>query len=184
MENLKEIQAIQTNRNITYLEARKLIVPQLSQTYAQAAKPSTVTTTTQTDENNTKIVCPPLKLLQPLRSVPKPITSSSVPAVTKPSTTTKTQLLPFTSSVTNTSPSKSKPYIPLIDTAPTTSNNFSTSAFYSSYKALSSSDVSMFTPLPSETCPAVETETSITNTILSTSQDAKKKKKKNFKSRK
>ncbi|GFU50678.1 hypothetical protein TNCV_240661 [Trichonephila clavipes] len=31
----------------------------------------------------------------------------------------------------------------------------------------------MFTPLPAETCPAVETETSITDTILFTSQGAK-----------
>ncbi|GFV26616.1 hypothetical protein TNCV_1619611 [Trichonephila clavipes] len=86
----------------------------------------------------------------------------------------KTQPLPFTSSVTVTSPSKSKPSIPLIDTAPTTSNIFSTpAAFSSSYKALSSSDESTFTPLPAETCPVVETETSITNTIPSTSQDAK-----------
>ncbi|GFW62975.1 uncharacterized protein TNCV_4453231 [Trichonephila clavipes] len=53
----KEIQSIKTKRNIMYVEARKLIVPQLCQTYAQAAKPSTVTTTTQTDENITKIVC-------------------------------------------------------------------------------------------------------------------------------
>ncbi|GFX56097.1 hypothetical protein TNCV_1954171 [Trichonephila clavipes] len=73
-----------------------------------------------------------------------------------------------------TSPSKSKPSIPLIDTAPTTSNIFSIpAAFSSSYKALSSSDESTFTPLPAETCPVVETETSITNTIPSTSQDAK-----------
>ncbi|GFV34896.1 uncharacterized protein TNCV_1451981 [Trichonephila clavipes] len=49
----KEIQAIKTNRNISYLEARKLIAPQLSQTYAQVAKPSTFTSTTQTDENIT-----------------------------------------------------------------------------------------------------------------------------------
>ncbi|GFU58994.1 uncharacterized protein TNCV_4125761 [Trichonephila clavipes] len=49
-------------------EARKLIAVQLSQTYAQAAKSSTATTTTQTDENITKVTCPPLKLLQPFRS--------------------------------------------------------------------------------------------------------------------
>ncbi|GFT76717.1 uncharacterized protein TNCV_335801 [Trichonephila clavipes] len=68
----KEIQAIKTNRNISYLEARKLIAPQLSQTYAQVAKPSTVTSTTQTDENITQIKSPPLQLLQPLLSVPQP----------------------------------------------------------------------------------------------------------------
>ncbi|GFT64911.1 putative RNA-directed DNA polymerase from transposon BS [Trichonephila clavipes] len=65
----KEIQAIKTNRNISYLEARKLIAPQLSQTYAQVAKPSTFTSTTQTDENITHIKCPPLQLLQPLFTI-------------------------------------------------------------------------------------------------------------------
>ncbi|GFT13391.1 uncharacterized protein TNCV_4467101 [Trichonephila clavipes] len=34
----KEIQIIKTNRNLTYLEARKLIAPQLSQSYAQVTK--------------------------------------------------------------------------------------------------------------------------------------------------
>ncbi|GFX90063.1 hypothetical protein TNCV_887601 [Trichonephila clavipes] len=66
------------------------------------------------------------------------------------------------------------PKNPKLTHSPTTSNNLSTtSAFFSSNKTLSSSDVSMFTPLPAETCPAVETETSITNTIPFTSQDAK-----------
>ncbi|GFW46609.1 uncharacterized protein TNCV_1936791 [Trichonephila clavipes] len=70
----KEIQVIKTNKNISYPEVQKLIVPQKSQTYAQVAKTSTATKTTQTDETITKIVCPPLKLLQPLISVPKPST--------------------------------------------------------------------------------------------------------------
>ncbi|GFT26284.1 uncharacterized protein TNCV_263401, partial [Trichonephila clavipes] len=67
----KEIQAIKTNRNISYLEARKLIAPQLSQTYAQVAKPSTATSTTQTDENITKInarLCNYFNLYYPFRS--------------------------------------------------------------------------------------------------------------------
>ncbi|GFX59557.1 uncharacterized protein TNCV_2034851 [Trichonephila clavipes] len=170
----KEIQAIKTNRNTTYLEARKLIVPQLSQTYAQAAKPSTVTTTTQTDENITKILCPPLKLLQPLTSVPKTTMPSKIPTVTKSSTSTQAQLLPSTSSVTLTSSSEPQPSIPLIYTLSTTSNNLSTCAAFSlSNKAPSSSNVSMFTLLSAEACPADETEISITNTIPSTSQDAK-----------
>ncbi|GFT37017.1 uncharacterized protein TNCV_175361 [Trichonephila clavipes] len=50
---------------------------------------------------------------------------------------------------------------------PATSNSFS-----SSNKALSL-NLSMFTPLPAETCPAVETETFISNIIASTSQDTK-----------
>ncbi|GFV31420.1 uncharacterized protein TNCV_788491 [Trichonephila clavipes] len=50
----KQIQEIKTNNNISYQEARKLIAPQFSQTYAQVAKPSIATSTTQTDENITK----------------------------------------------------------------------------------------------------------------------------------
>ncbi|GFT26272.1 uncharacterized protein TNCV_4411741 [Trichonephila clavipes] len=91
----KEIQAIKTNRNISYLEARKLIAPQFSQTYAQVAKPSTVTSTTQTDENITHIKCPPLQLLQPLLSVPQPDKSNSVSAL---SSATQADLLSSTSS--------------------------------------------------------------------------------------
>ncbi|GFV17016.1 RNA-directed DNA polymerase from mobile element jockey [Trichonephila clavipes] len=90
----KEIQAIKTNRNISYLEARKLIAPQLSQTYAQVAKPSTVTSTTQTDENITQIKYPPLQLLQPLLSVPQPDKCNSVSTL---SSATQADFLPSTS---------------------------------------------------------------------------------------
>ncbi|GFU59102.1 RNase H domain-containing protein [Trichonephila clavipes] len=133
----KEIQVIKTNRNIPYVEARKLIAPQLSQFYAQVTKLSTTTTTTQTDENITKIVCPPLILLQPLISVPNPTISSSVAAVNKSSTSTQAELVPFTSSVTVASPSKSSPPNSVIDTTPTTSNSLSISAASSSSTALS-----------------------------------------------
>ncbi|GFX57059.1 putative RNA-directed DNA polymerase from transposon X-element [Trichonephila clavipes] len=64
----KQIQELKTTQNISYPEARKLIVPQLPQTYAQATKSSTLNNSTQTDENITKINCPPLKLLAPLSS--------------------------------------------------------------------------------------------------------------------
>ncbi|GFU62673.1 uncharacterized protein TNCV_3442751 [Trichonephila clavipes] len=151
----KEIQIIKTNRNLTYLEARKLIAPQLSQSYAQVTKLSTTTTTTQTDENITKIVCPPLKLLQPLVSVPKPTTSSSVAAVNKSSTSTQAELVPSTSLVTVASPSISQPPNSVIDTAPTTSNSLSISAASSSSTA----------------CSVLETTTTISNTIPATSQD-------------
>ncbi|GFU11427.1 uncharacterized protein TNCV_4041241 [Trichonephila clavipes] len=169
----KEIHVMKTNKNIPYLEARLLIVPQLSQTYAQAAKPSTVTITTQTDKTITKIVCPPLKLLQPLISVPKATMSSKIPTVSKSSTTTQANLLPSTSSVRVTSASEFQPPIPLIDTVPATFNSLSTSAVSSSNKELSSSKVSMFTPLPAETCPVVETSTTVSSTIPSAPQTAK-----------
>ncbi|GFW28621.1 uncharacterized protein TNCV_2317691 [Trichonephila clavipes] len=78
----KQIQEIRTNNNISYIEAKKLLPPQLPQTYAQATKPSPISVTTQTDENITTIKCPPLKLLAPLSSkqrthIPTAITTSS-----------------------------------------------------------------------------------------------------------
>ncbi|GFV61769.1 uncharacterized protein TNCV_189261 [Trichonephila clavipes] len=105
----KEIQTIKTNRNISYIEARKFITPQPSQTYAQVAKSITVNNSSQTDETITKIVCPPLKLLQPLITISKPIMSPSIPEVIKSSTSTQAELVPSTSSVTVASPSQSSP---------------------------------------------------------------------------
>ncbi|GFT98874.1 uncharacterized protein TNCV_3792801 [Trichonephila clavipes] len=151
----KEIQVIKINRNIPYVEARKLIAPQLSQSYAQVIKPSTATTTTQTDENITKIVFPPLKLLQPLIPNPKPTISSSIPAVNKSSTSTQAELVPSRSSVTVALPSKSQPPNSVIDTAPATSNSLSISAASSSSTA----------------CSVLETTTTTSNTISATSQD-------------
>ncbi|GFW08029.1 hypothetical protein TNCV_2977981 [Trichonephila clavipes] len=60
-------------------EARKLIAPLLSQTYAQAAESITVNNSAQTDETITKIVCPPLKLLQPASLLSKQNISTSIP---------------------------------------------------------------------------------------------------------
>ncbi|GFU36573.1 hypothetical protein TNCV_2830131 [Trichonephila clavipes] len=84
-----------------------------------------------------KIVCPPLKLFQPLVSVPKPTISSSVAAVNKSSTSTQAELVPSTSLVTVASPSISQPPTSVIDTAPTTSNSLSISAASSSSTACS-----------------------------------------------
>ncbi|GFT73822.1 probable RNA-directed DNA polymerase from transposon X-element [Trichonephila clavipes] len=79
-------------------EARKLIVPQLSQTYAQAAKSSTLNNSTQTDENITKIKCPPLKLLAPLSSKQR----TNIPTAVTTSSSAQTHLLPSISSKTST----------------------------------------------------------------------------------
>ncbi|GFU15280.1 uncharacterized protein TNCV_559911 [Trichonephila clavipes] len=60
----KQIQEIKTNKNISYPEARKLIVPQLSQTYAQATKSLYFKSILPKQMKDiTKIKCPPLKLL-------------------------------------------------------------------------------------------------------------------------
>ncbi|GFT76634.1 uncharacterized protein TNCV_3646441 [Trichonephila clavipes] len=132
----KEIQTIKTNRNISYIEARKFITPQPSQTYAQVAKSITVNNSSQTDETITNIVCPPLKLLQPLITISKPIMSSSIPEVIKSSTSTQAELVPSTSSVTVASPSQSPPPNSVIDTTPTTSNSLSISAASSSSQSV------------------------------------------------
>ncbi|GFX06662.1 uncharacterized protein TNCV_382581 [Trichonephila clavipes] len=93
---LKSKYIIKINKNITYLEARKLIVPQSSQPYTQAAKSSNKNMSTQTDENVTKVKCPPLKLLQPLSSIPKSDISITTPVISTSST--QAELLPSTSS--------------------------------------------------------------------------------------
>ncbi|GFU11822.1 putative RNA-directed DNA polymerase from transposon X-element [Trichonephila clavipes] len=94
----KHIQEIKTTQNISYPEARKLIVPQLPQTYAQATRSSTLNNSTQTDENITKINCPPLKLLAPLSSKQR----TNIPTSINTSSSAQTQLLPTISSKKST----------------------------------------------------------------------------------
>ncbi|GFT96038.1 uncharacterized protein TNCV_313191 [Trichonephila clavipes] len=113
----KEIQAIKTNNNITYVEARKLIVPQTSHTYAQAAKSSNKTSSTQTDEIITKIKCPPLNYFNPFHPRYEKNLSISTPDVSTSSSSTQAQLLPSTSSI-STSNSESQPPIPTCTDAP------------------------------------------------------------------
>ncbi|GFX25501.1 uncharacterized protein TNCV_1407671 [Trichonephila clavipes] len=143
MENRKETQTIKTNRNISYIEARKFITPHPSQTYAQVAKSITVNSSSQTDETITKIVCPPLKLLQPLITISKPNVSPSVPAVTKSSTSTQAELVPYTSSVTVAAPSKSQPPNSVISAASSSST----------------------------ACSVLETTTTTSNSIIAISHD-------------
>ncbi|GFX33399.1 uncharacterized protein TNCV_4122331 [Trichonephila clavipes] len=94
----KQIEEIKTTQNIFYPEARKLIVPQLPQTYAQATRSSTLNNSTQTDENITKINCPPLKLLAPLSSKQR----TNIPTAINTSSSAQTQLLPSISSKKST----------------------------------------------------------------------------------
>ncbi|GFV23665.1 uncharacterized protein TNCV_5108511 [Trichonephila clavipes] len=122
MELRKKIQEIKANKNISYPDARKLIVPQSSQTYAQAAKSSNKNSSTQTDENITKIKCSPLKLLEPFSSKPKPNASISTPNVSR-SSSTQAQLLLSTSSIP-TAYSESQPPIPTSNDAPSTNDMF------------------------------------------------------------
>ncbi|GFU59584.1 putative RNA-directed DNA polymerase from transposon BS [Trichonephila clavipes] len=125
----KQIQGIKTNKNISYFEARKLIVPQLTQTYAQVTKPSNISTTTQTDPNITNIICPPLQCLKPVSSkTPMPSTSSSVSTVSTSSSSTQENLLPSPFAIIPTIQSESLLKIPIPTTTTTISpgNNLNT----------------------------------------------------------
>ncbi|GFV49475.1 uncharacterized protein TNCV_4544581 [Trichonephila clavipes] len=90
----------------------KLVVPQLSQTYAQATKFITISNSSQRDENITKIKCPPLKLLQLLSSLPIPNVSTSTSAVSTSASLTQVQLLLSTSIIAATV-SKPEPPTPI-----------------------------------------------------------------------
>ncbi|GFW01693.1 RNA-directed DNA polymerase from mobile element jockey [Trichonephila clavipes] len=125
----KQIQEIKTNKNISYFEARKLIVPQLTQTYAQATKPSTISATTQTDPNITNIICPPLQCLKPVSSKnPMPSTSSLVSTYSTSSSSTQENLLPSPSGIIPTIQSESLLQVRIPTTTTTTSpgNNLNT----------------------------------------------------------
>ncbi|GFW49733.1 hypothetical protein TNCV_358361 [Trichonephila clavipes] len=99
------------------------MVPQLSQTYAQAVISSTINNSTQTDENITKTKCPPLKLVQPLSSIPKPNISTYTPFVSTSLSSTQAQLLLSTSSIAATV-SEPQPPFPTFNDAPSTNDMF------------------------------------------------------------
>ncbi|GFX90030.1 uncharacterized protein TNCV_887281 [Trichonephila clavipes] len=101
-----------------YLNSRKLIAPPISQSYAQATKSSKVSATTQTDENITKIKCPPLKLLQQPSSFLKPDIYPSIPSTS--SSSTQADLLTSTSPIADIS--ESEPVNPIPNNVSSTSN--------------------------------------------------------------
>ncbi|GFU70930.1 uncharacterized protein TNCV_3633421 [Trichonephila clavipes] len=132
----KEIQTIKTNRNISYIEARKFITPQPSQTYAQVAKSITVNNSSQTDETITKNSMPTFKITTTINNHFETYYVSPIPEVIKSSTSNQAELVPSTSSVTVASPSQSSPPNSVIDTTPTTSNSLSISAASSSSQSV------------------------------------------------
>ncbi|GFX66982.1 uncharacterized protein TNCV_4181071 [Trichonephila clavipes] len=126
----KQIQEIKTDKNKSYFEARKLIFPQLTQTYAQATKPSSISTTTQTDPNITNIICPPLQYLKLLSTeTPMHSTSSSEFTVSTPFSSTQENLLPSPSAIIPTIQSESllKIHSPITTTNTSPGNNLNTS---------------------------------------------------------
>ncbi|GFU63686.1 uncharacterized protein TNCV_947321 [Trichonephila clavipes] len=158
----KQIQEIKTNNNISYQEARKLIAPQLSQTYAEVAKSSTATSTTQTDENITQIKCPPLQLLQPLLSVPQPNKYPSITSVSTSSSTTQANLLPSASSIKPTTEIESRLPEPISSSAaPDNSLNTSTSSLSAETLPLTRSNKSA--ALSTEIQPLPESDPTASN---------------------
>ncbi|GFT51584.1 uncharacterized protein TNCV_4626031 [Trichonephila clavipes] len=115
----KKLKPIKTS----YFEARKLIVPQLTQTYAQATRPSTISTTSQTVPNITNVICPPLQCLTPISSKnPLPSTSSSISTFST-SSSTQENLLPSPSGIIPTIQSESLLQIPIPTTTTTSPDN-------------------------------------------------------------
>ncbi|GFT26476.1 RNA-directed DNA polymerase from mobile element jockey [Trichonephila clavipes] len=150
----KQIQEIKTNKNIFYFEARKLIVPQLTQTYAQALKPSTIFTTTQTDPNVTNIICPPLQCLKPVPSKsPMPSTTSSVSTVSTSSSSTQENLLTSPSAEIPTIQSGSLLKIPIPTTTTSPGNNLNTSVSSLETETRSLTNPDKFNALSTETLP-------------------------------
>ncbi|GFU18096.1 putative RNA-directed DNA polymerase from transposon BS [Trichonephila clavipes] len=158
----KQIQEIKTNNNISYQEARTLIAPQLSQTYAQVAKSSTATSTSQTDENITRIKCPPLQLLQPLLSVPQPNKYPSITSVSTSSSTTQANLLPSASSIKPTTKIASRLPKPIFSSAaPDNSLNTSASSLSAETRTLIRSNKSA--ALSTEIQPLPESDPTASN---------------------
>ncbi|GFW74472.1 hypothetical protein TNCV_2413711 [Trichonephila clavipes] len=118
---------------LRFPKARKLIVPQQTPTYAQVAKSSTISATTQTDEKNHKnnmsaFAMPETRIL--CKSITQYIALNTT--ISTSSSSNQTQLLPSTSSVTITLSSESQPPIPLTNSAPAISTSLSTPATSSS----------------------------------------------------
>ncbi|GFT44752.1 uncharacterized protein TNCV_2845351 [Trichonephila clavipes] len=156
----KQIQEIKTNKNITYIEARKLVAPPpLTLTYSQAAKSSITSASTQTDENITKIKCPLLELLQPASSNSKQNKTTSIPTVSTSST--QAHLLRSTSTI-----SKSQPHIPKIPV----SNDLPSVTIPSTSAILPTIQKEALLPIPILT----STTTSFTGNSLNTSSSSLK----------
>ncbi|GFW15742.1 uncharacterized protein K02A2.6 [Trichonephila clavipes] len=156
-------------------EARKLLVPQPSQTYAQITKPTAISTTTQTDPNITNIICPPLQYLKPVSSEnPMPSTSSSMSTVSTSSSCTQENLLPFPSAIIPTIQRESLLKIPIPITTTTTSpgNNLNTSVSSLGTEIRSLTTPNKFAALSTETQPLVPLPESVPTTSNSEHSNA------------
>ncbi|GFT95329.1 uncharacterized protein TNCV_3326141 [Trichonephila clavipes] len=124
--------------------------------YAQALKPSTISTTTQTVPNITNIICPPLQCLKPVSSkTPMPSTSSAVSTISTSSSSTQENLLPSPSAIIPTIQSESllKILIPTTTTTTSPGNNLNTSVSSLETETRSLTTHDKFNALSTETLP-------------------------------
>ncbi|GFU59101.1 RNA-directed DNA polymerase from mobile element jockey [Trichonephila clavipes] len=144
------------NSRITFFNSSHLTLPDLPNLalaplnpklthYAEVSKPSIATSTTQTDENITKVKCPPLQILKPLLSVPQPNASPSITSNSTSSATIQTNLLPSASSIKPTTQTESRLPEPISSAAaPDNSLNTSASSLSTETRPLTTS----MTPTP------------------------------------
>ncbi|GFT19992.1 uncharacterized protein TNCV_4994051 [Trichonephila clavipes] len=122
----------------------------------QATKPSTISTTPQTDPNITNIICPPLQCLKPVYSEnPMPSTWSSVSTVSTSSSSTQEPLLPSPFAIIPTIQGESLLKIPISTTTTTTSpgNNLNTSVSSLETETCSLTTPNKFAALSTEILP-------------------------------
>ncbi|GFV75548.1 uncharacterized protein TNCV_2239971 [Trichonephila clavipes] len=130
-------------------------------------KPSTISTTTQTDLNITNIICPPLHYLKPVSSEnPMPSTSYSESTASTSSSSTQKNLLPSPSAIIPTIQSESLSKIPIPTTTTTTSpvNNLNTSVSSLEPKSRSVTTPNKFAALSTEIQPLVPLSESVPTT--------------------
>ncbi|GFU85586.1 RNase H domain-containing protein [Trichonephila clavipes] len=163
----KQIQEIEANKNISFSEARKVIVPQASQTYAQITKPTVISTSSQTDSSITKISCPPLQCLSPISS-----TSSSIPTVSTSSSLAQAHLLPSPSAIMPSIQSESLLKIPIPTTTTSPGNNLNTSVLSLETETRSLTTSNKFAALSNETQQLVPLPESVPTTSNSEHSNA------------
>ncbi|GFS66767.1 uncharacterized protein TNCV_229921 [Trichonephila clavipes] len=169
----KQTQEIKTNKNKSYFEAHKLIVPQITQTYVQATKPSTISTTTQTDPNITHIISPPLQYLKLVSSSNlTPNIPFSMPAVCTSSA--QAHLLLSTSSVIPTIQNQSHLPIPISTTATLDSSLNTSASSLSTETRLFATTSNKFSALSTEVQPSVPLPESAAATSNSKPSDTSK----------
>ncbi|GFU74958.1 endoribonuclease Dicer [Trichonephila clavipes] len=127
--------------------------------------------TPETDENITKIKCPPLQLLPPLSSIPQPNTFPSIPSISTSSYTIQANILPSASSIKPTTQFESLLPEP-ISSAAAPDNSLNTSASSLSAENRNPTTSNKFAALSTEIQPLVPLPESVPTTSNSEHSNA------------